>query len=113
MAVQGSPAMRKLIVAIFVFLFAAPVFGTEVDVTIHVDGDYRPFSYSDHGEARGIDIDILQTAFSRMPSFKVKIEPVQWKRGKKMMENGQGFGLTQAFSHGHDWPCLYPYSLPI
>lgn len=104
--------MRKLI-TILIVLIASPVLGENIEVTIHVDGDYRPFSYSDKGEAKGMYIDVLRTAFSRMKGFDVKMQPVPWKRGKKMMETGRGFGLTPVFFHGHDWPYLYPYSLPF
>ena len=106
----------KKVTAIFITLFitiTAPVFGADIEVAIHVDGDYRPFSFSDKGEAKGMYIDVLRIAFSRMKGFKVKMQPVPWKRGKKLMETGQGFGLTPAFFHGHDWPYLYPYSLPF
>jgi polar amino acid transport system substrate-binding protein len=86
----------------------------DIQVTIHVDDAYQPYSYrGGQGEARGIYIDILKIAFSRMTGFKVTMEPVPWKRGKLMMEKGEGFALAPAFFHGHDWPYLYPYSLPF
>ena len=94
-------------------MFATSVFGTDIDVTIHVDADYKPFSFLDNGEAKGIYIDVLKTAFSRMKGFKVEMKAVPWERGKKIMETGEGFGLAPAFFHGHDWPYLYPYSLPF
>ncbi len=106
--------MKKslFISAIFIFL-SLPAFGSDTQVTILADDAYRPFSFEENGEAKGIYIDVLRTAFSRMNGFEVKIKPVPWKRGKKMMEVGEGFGLTPAFFHGHDWPYLYPYSLPF
>ena len=109
-----SPMKTKMMVIVIVLsVFVSPVFGSDIEVTIYVDGDYRPFSFSDKGEARGMYIDVLKTAFSRMEGFAVTMKPVPWKRGKKMMETGKGFGLTPAFFHGHDWPYLYPYSLPF
>ena len=88
--------------------------GETIEVTIHVDDAYKPYSYrAEDGNAKGIYIEILNKAFSRMPGFKVSLEPVPWKRGKKLMEMGEGFGLAPAFFHGHDWPYLYPYSLPF
>ncbi|WP_020406416.1 substrate-binding periplasmic protein [Hahella ganghwensis] len=85
----------------------------DIEVTIYVDDAYKPFSYAEDGAAKGMYIDVLKTAFSEMPGFKVKIEPVPWNRGKQMMAQGKGFGLAPAFFHGHDWPYLYPYSLPF
>lgn len=84
------------------------------DVTIYVDDAYKPYSFKNaKGEAEGIYIDILDAIFKRMPEYTVKLEPVPWKRGRLLMEKGKGLGLAPAFYHGHDWPYLYPYSLPF
>ena len=99
--------------AFFMALLAVPALAADIQVTIHVDGDYRPFSYSDSGEAKGMYIAVLKAAFSRMQGFDVQLKPVPWRRGRHIMEEGEGFGLFPAFYHGHDWPYLYPYSLPI
>jgi len=84
-----------------------------IDVTIYVDDAYRPYSFLHEGKAEGMYIDILTAAFSKMEDFNVRIEPIPWKRGKWLMKQGKGFGLAPAFFHGHDWPYLYPYSLPF
>lgn len=102
--------MRRIVI-ILIVLFALPAYSTDIEVTIHVDGNYKPYSYGENGQAKGMYIDVLRTAFSRMEGFKVQLNPVPWKRGKRIMEMGEGFGLTPAFFHGHDWPYLYPYSL--
>lgn len=99
-------------------LIVMPVLATEPAtgkaVIIYVDDAYKPYSFKNaEGEAQGIYIDILKTAFSRMTGFSVKLEPIPWKRGKLLMEKGEGLGLAPAFFHGHDWPYLYPYSLPF
>lgn len=93
--------------------FALPVHSNDIEVTIHVDDAYKPFSYAERGEAKGMYIDVLRTAFSRMQGFRVTLKPVPWQRGKQMMAEGKGFGLAPAYFHGHDWPYLYPYSLPF
>lgn len=103
----------KYFVFICVILTSFNSFARDIGVTVYVDGNYRPFSYSDNGKPKGMYIDILKVAFSRMKGFKVKMLPIPWKRGKSMMERGEGFALTPAFFHGHDWPYLYPYSLPF
>ena len=99
----------------FLFLIFMPLsaVGGVIEVTIHVDDAYKPFSFSDKGTAKGMYIDVLRVAFSKMKGFKVTMEPIPWKRGKVMMAQGEGFGLTPSYFHGHDWPYLYPYSLPF
>jgi len=85
----------------------------DIDVTIHVDDAYQPFSFSENGNAKGMYIDVLRVAFSRMKGFNVTMEPVPWNKGKMMMKDGKGFALIPAFFHGRDWVYLYPYSLPF
>ncbi len=98
---------------LFLILICSPANGAITEVTILVDDAYKPFSYEEEGIAKGMYVEILRTAFTRMDKYKVSLKPVPWKRGKKIMEEGKGFGLTPAFFHGHDWPYLYPYSLPF
>lgn len=81
-------------------------------VTIYVDDSYRPYSYEQNGEIKGLYNDILALAFSRMPNYNVTLKAVPWQRGKSLMEKGHGFALSPPYYHGHDWPFLYPYSLP-
>lgn len=97
----------------FVFMLGLNAQAEDIKVTIHVDDAYKPFSFIEGGEAKGMYIDVLRTAFSRMEDFDVTMKPVPWERGKYLMERGDGFGLAPAFFHGHDWPYLYPYSQPF
>ncbi|MFQ3194145.1 MAG: polar amino acid transport system substrate-binding protein [Colwellia sp.] len=105
--------MNLNIFLLLLFFLSFSAVGEEIEVTIYVDDAYRPFSFSENGIAKGKYIDILKEAFSRLPAYKVTMVPIPWNRGKKMMEVGIGFALTPVFFHGHDWPYLYPYSLPI
>lgn len=94
-------------------LMTLPVLAEDIKVTILVDDAYKPFSYKENNVAKGMYIDVLHTAFSRIQGFTVTMEPIPWQRGKHMMEKGAALGLAPAFFHGHDWPYLYPYSLPF
>ncbi len=105
--------MKIRFVLLFLMLFPHNGFGKDIEVIIYVDNGYKPFSYIEDDEARGMYIDVLKAVFKKMNGFKVRMTPVPWKRGKHMMEKGSGFGLAPAFYHGHDWPYLYPYSLPF
>lgn len=105
--------MKQKIRLYFLFLIfiSLSISAEEREVTIYVDDGYKPFSYAEQGMAKGVYIDILKIAFSRMPEFKVEMVPVPWNRGKKIMEMGEGFGLMPPYFHGQDWQYLYPYSL--
>ncbi|MEH6628468.1 MAG: ABC transporter substrate-binding protein [Motiliproteus sp.] len=82
-------------------------------VTVYADDSYPPYSYLEDGTAKGLYTKILQTAFSRMPDYHVKIEAVPWKRGLKLLESGSGFALYPPYMHYKKRPYIWPYSLPI
>jgi polar amino acid transport system substrate-binding protein len=97
-----------------ILLFTSlPAFAEDIEVTIFVDEAYKPYTFVENGSIKGIYVDVLEQAFSKMAGFKVTMQPVPWKRGKKIMSQGEGLGLTPAYFHGYDWPYLYPYSLPL
>jgi polar amino acid transport system substrate-binding protein len=102
----------KYVFGVALIFFLSAAHATKQEVEIYVDTAYEPFSYADEtGQAKGVYIDILRTAFSRMEGYNVKLTPIPWKRGQRIMEQGKGIGLAPVFYHGHDWPYLYPYSL--
>jgi polar amino acid transport system substrate-binding protein len=98
---------------LLVWMLCTNAHADTIQVTILVDDSYRPFSYREDNVAKGFYIEVLKTAFSRIQGYSVTLEPIPWQRGKQMMKDGEEMGLAPAFFHGHDWPYLYPYSLPI
>jgi len=71
--------MKKLVLMILFWGLIALAYGGPIDVNIYVDDAYKPFSFrGKDGNAQGIYINVLQTAFSRMKNFNVTIEPVPW-----------------------------------
>ncbi len=85
----------------------------KVEVKIHVDDGYPPYSYVKDGRVQGLYIEILTAAFDKMADYSVIFEPVPWNRGKHLMERGEGFAFSPTYFHAHDWPYLYPYSYPL
>ena len=104
--------MKKNILVLMFVLITVVCVGKE-KVVVYCNSDFYPFSYTEEetGDLKGLYVDVVNTAFSRMKSFDVVIEAVPWKRGKYYMEKGTGFALVGAFYHGHDWDYIYPYSL--
>lgn len=103
----------KLLIFIGFLLFPLNTAGKAQDVTIYVDDAYPPYSFQKNGRIQGLYNDILQAAFERMPDYNVMLQAVPWNRGKMLMETGEGMALSPPYFHGHDWPYLYPYSIPI
>lgn len=84
-----------------------------IEVTVYADDGYAPYSYAVGGKAMGIYNDILRKAFSRMPEYKVNIDPVPWKRGLMYVQNGEGFAISPPYFRPKERPFISVYSVPI
>lgn len=94
-------------------LNSAFAYNPKVNVTIYGDDAYPPYSYVQKGEIKGIYVDILAAAFTRMPHYSVTIEPLPWKRGLKMLQVGEGFALFPPYYYSDRRSYISPYSEPI
>ncbi len=65
-----------------------------VPITIYGDDDYAPYSYLEHGQFKGMYVDIMREAAKRLlPLYQVDIQPIPWKRGLAELERGTSFAL--------------------
>jgi len=108
--------MKSRILKLFLFLnifSSTNVLAANQEVTIYVDENYPPYTFQSDGKANGIYVKILEKAFANMKGYSIDIQTVPWQRGKFLLETGKGFALVPPYCHGHDWPYIWPYSLPI
>jgi len=112
MHVTLSHAARGIALAL-ALAFAAPAHAADIAVTIYGDAGYPPYSWSRDGKSAGLYYEIVKTAVGRMQGYKVDIQPVPWKRGMSMLENGSAFALFPPYFNTHDEPFTWPYSLPL
>lgn len=98
---------------IITMFWSTSVLAANQDVTIYVDENYPPYTFQKNGKANGIYVKILEKAFANMKGYSIEIQAVPWQRGKLLLETGKGFALVPPYFHGHDWPYIWPYSLPI
>jgi len=61
-----------LLAVLFLFGFA-PMLQAKTAVTVYCDNNYPPYSYVENGETRGIYVEVLTKAFSRMEAYEVTI----------------------------------------
>ncbi|GAB2842212.1 ABC transporter substrate-binding protein [Pseudoduganella ginsengisoli] len=90
----------------------SPAAGQQQAVTIYVDDAYPPYSYAVNGTPLGVYPAILARIFTAMPAYKVDLQPVPWKRGLRMLEQGEGFALAPPYYRPGDRPWM-DYSAPI
>lgn len=81
-------------------------------VTIYVDDAYPPYSYAVNGEAFGVYPAVLARIFAAMPGYQVALQPVPWKRGLRLLEQGEGFALAPPYQRPAERPWM-AYSAPI
>jgi polar amino acid transport system substrate-binding protein len=62
-------------------------------VELFGDDSYPPYSYLENGEFKGIYVELLRRAGQKLDGFELKLTPVPWKRGIRMSEAGEAFGL--------------------
>ncbi len=84
----------------------------EIPVVIYSDNAYPPYSYEEQGAAKGIYVEILNVAFSRLRGYSVRFEPVPWQRGLNYLEAGIGFGLIPPYYRPQARPWM-DVSVPI
>lgn len=83
-----------------------------IDVVVYADESYPPYSYVERGEAQGIYAEIFRKAFSQMHGYHVQIKSVPWKRGLKMLEEGDAFALFPPYFRPTERPYV-KYSTPV
>ena len=72
----------------------APTAHAAERVVLYGDESYRPYSFVEDGEFKGIYVDVLTRAAERMkPEYVIDLLPAPWKRGLLYVERGSGFGL--------------------
>lgn len=100
-----------LLAVLFLFGFA-PMLHAKTTVTVYCDNNYPPYSYVENGETRGIYVEVLTKAFSRMEAYEVTIIAEPWKRSIKMLEQGKYFALFPPYYRPKARPFM-DYSAPI
>ena len=81
--------MKKLILLL---LFSAFLFANQV-VKLVGDKSYPPYSYSENGIAKGIYVDIIKKAFSKVDGYDVKFKMIAFKKAKVMVKKGKAIGF--------------------
>lgn len=106
--------IRKIIIACQLLSFSLFTHAAQKHlVTIYGDASYRPYSWEEAGEFKGIYVDILTRAFVQMPDYQVSLLPVPWRRGLNMLDTGRAFALFPPYYYPNHRPYIQPYSTAI
>ena len=105
--------LLKWTLILLLFSSQAMAYHPPVKVLVYGDDSYPPYSYGENGVAKGIYSDILRRVFEEMPGYDVKLVPIPWKRGLKMLKVGQGLALYPPYYYPDKRVYISPYSKPI
>lgn len=81
--------MKKIII---ILTFGSLLFGaTTVELTC--DKGYPPYSYKEDKITKGVYVDVIKSAFSKMPDYDVKFKPLAWKKAGSLVKKGKAVGF--------------------
>ena len=96
---------------VMVLLGQSTVFAKQ-QVIIYGDRNYPPYSYVKDGKPKGIYVEILESAFSKMSDYDVTIKMLPWKRGIEYVKQGKAVALFPPYYTEKRVPWMH-YSEPI
>lgn len=83
-----------LICTLIVWAFFMAGWGVAKEqVVVYGDANYPPYSYEENGQPKGVYVDILTKAFSKMEAYDVSIQVRPWKRGIHFIKAGKVLAL--------------------
>lgn len=83
-------------------------------VHILADDDYPPYSFVEHGQLKGVYVELVKRAAKQLkPTYHIKLIPMPWKRALSMVENGEAFAILPPYKHLDSRPYIFPYSVPL
>lgn len=98
----------KLLLAAPLLLLPLYAFCAE-KVVLYGDDDYPPYSYVENGQFKGIYVDLLKKATSKLDGYEVELKPIPWKRGLATLESGEALALFPPYLR-KERAYIQPYS---
>ncbi len=81
--------MKKILISAAI---ASTLFGaTTIELTC--DKGYKPYSYKEGKDAKGVYVDVIKSAFAKMPDYDVKFKPLAWKKVQSLVKSGKSVGF--------------------
>lgn len=103
--------MKSAMLLVLILLVYGPASAAE-KVVVYGDSSYPPYSYMEGNAPRGLYVDILKRAFSKMPDFEVAIKMAPWQRVLSLAESGKVMAVFAPYYRQELRPWL-SYSEPL
>jgi len=87
---------------------------SEILVTLLIDENYPPYAYrAADGTAAGIYPDILRAAEPRLRGYRLKLQPLLWRRALAEVEVGRAMAVVPPAMRPRERPYIGRYSAPL
>ncbi|MCJ8299728.1 MAG: transporter substrate-binding domain-containing protein [Pseudomonadales bacterium] len=96
----------------FMLLYSLQIRAAQTVVIIG-DDSYPPYSFIEHGVAKGVYVDILKAVFDQLPEYQVTISMMPWKRGLTYIKQGKRLAIFPPYYWPKSRPYMEVYSEPI
>ncbi len=81
-------------------------------VELVCDKGYPPYSYKDGKKAKGVYVDVIKTAFNKLPQYDVKFKAIAWKKAISYVQSGKAIGFFPPYFN-KDREAWTKFSTPI
>lgn len=101
--------MKKIILALCLFVSSISAFAQTFRF---VTEDYPPYVYSEGGQAKGLDVEIIN-AIKKKANIDVKIEFYPWNRALSMVQDGTADAIFSLFKNSEREAFLHYPATPL
>ena len=93
------------------FLLSGSLFASQL-VELAGDRNYPPYSYVENGKEKGVYVDIIKKAFSKIEGYDIKFNMMAYKRAINMTKQGKIIGFFPPY-YGKERTNWTKFSEPI
>ncbi|MGQ8365409.1 substrate-binding periplasmic protein [Glaciecola sp. 1036] len=83
------------------------------EVVMYTESQYRPYSYIEDGQLKGIYIDLIARMNQELPEYKITTYAMPWFEALNNVKKAKGDAILGTYFLGKSRPQIYPYSMPI
>ncbi|XZG68787.1 substrate-binding periplasmic protein [Chitinibacteraceae bacterium HSL-7] len=100
--------MLRALLALF-----APLLASAETLTVYGDEAYPPYAYVEHGEYKGIYVDLLRAISPRLGTHTLDVKPLPWKRALAELETGHADAIFPPYFAPSRSHFIARYSTPL
>lgn len=105
-----STTTRRTLLTLPLWLYATTC--QAAPIVLYADEAFPPYSYVEQGRLKGIYVDQVRAAVTRLKQYQVELRPIPWERGLAELAQGRIFGLFASYRRS-ERAYIKHYSAPL